>query len=88
MTRRITKKRAKWQRPPRVAGTLTADGAGRALPRLIQRLKARNEVWIVVGANPAEGICCLLSPRYSAAASTIRETQATDAGEIGTDWGA
>ena len=60
MNRRIAKKRDKWRRSPRIWRPLTADSAGKALPRLIQRLKSRNEMWLVVAATHVEGIYCLL----------------------------
>lgn len=73
MNRRITKKHAKWRGPPRVMGPLSVNSAAHALPRLIQRLQSRNEVWVVVSEGPPERVGCLISARHAAAATIINE---------------
>jgi len=72
MTRRITKKYAQWLRPPRVRGPLTAAEAARALPRLLQRLRSRNEAWIIVATEGTGPQAVVLSARYVQAQLTAR----------------
>lgn len=77
MNRRITKKRAKWHRPPQVRGPLTAENAASPLPRLIQRLKSHNEAWLLMVEGRRDVVACLLPARYYVAMAVGDETQET-----------
>lgn len=77
MNRRITKQHAKWRQAPRMRGPLTGDEAARALPRILQRLRSRNEAWVIVSESRPLGVACLLSARYYDAVSTGSEPRGT-----------
>lgn len=87
MNRRISRKHAKWLRPPRLRGPLAADEAADALPRILQRLRSRNEVWVVVTDDRHDDVARLLSAQYYIAVSKSDETRGAKIRETGVDRG-
>ena len=64
MNARIRKKHERWRLRPREMGVLTVDEMGRAIPRLLQRLRSRNEVWFVIDHKRPDRHGAMLSMRF------------------------